>query len=122
MGLELDDKEFLFIYNSKKMQDRKAAAYMQTLDIEINKRDVNKDMLTETQLIKAIEKLDVSLSDMLDADKKDTDYNENDLLKLLVKDPESLKTPFVLSRKKSFFIDSPLSLIKEQFKINNHDS
>lgn len=116
MGLELDDKEFLFIYNSKKKQDREAAGYMQTLNIKLNEQDVSKNMLTETQLVAAIEKLNVSLNDMLDVDKKgDTDYSENDLLKLLVNDPGSLKTPFVLSRKKSFFIESPLNLIKEQF-------
>ena len=117
MSLALNSNEYLLIYNSKDLQDREAAGYLQTLkSVTIKEQDVSKNMLTETQLVEASRKLDVELLDLLDADKKiDNEFTSEEVLKLLKNQPSLLNTPFILSQERSFFVDSPLNLIKEQF-------
>ncbi|XOV93673.1 MAG: arsenate reductase family protein [Bacteroidota bacterium] len=99
------------------MRDRAAAGYIRALkSVKINEQDICNDMLTETQLVAATKKLGVEVKDLLQYDKKgDHDFTEEEALKLLRNQPSLLNTPFVLSAKKSFFIDTPLDLIKEQF-------
>tara|TARA_Y100001980_G_C14556914_1_gene353513 strand:+ start:29822 stop:30202 length:381 start_codon:yes stop_codon:yes gene_type:complete len=117
MSLALNSNEYLLIYNSSDIQDREAAGYLRTLrSISINEQDVSKDMLTETQLVEAANMLDVDITKLLRTDKKvEDDFTSEEILKLLRNQPELLNTPFVLSRERSFFVDSPLNLIKEQF-------
>ena len=117
MCLELNEKEYLFIYNSKDLQDRAAAGYIRALkSVKINEQDICKDMLTETQLVAASKKLGVEVKDLLQYDgTNEHDFTEEETLKLLRNQPSLLNTPFVLSAKNSFFIDTPLDLIKEQF-------
>ncbi len=117
MCLELNKNEYLLIYNSNDLQDREAAGYLQALkSVAINQQDVSKDMLTETQLVAAAKLLGVEMSDLLNSDIKTNDeFSADELLKLLKKQPSLLNTPFILSKDRSFFVDSPLNLIKEQF-------
>jgi len=117
MSLALNSNEYLLIYNSKDLLDREAAGYLRTLkSVKINEQDISKNMLTKTQLVEASRKLDVELMDLLDADKKiDDEFSSEEILKLLKNQPSLLNTPFILSPKRSFFIDSPRYLIKEEF-------
>ena len=117
MSLALNSNEYLLVYNSSDIQDREAAGYLRTLrSISINEQDISRDMLTETQLVEAANMLDVDITKLLRTDKKiDDDFTSEEILKLLRTQPELLNTPFVLSRERSFFVDSPLNLIKEQF-------
>lgn len=117
MSLALNSNEYLLIFNSKDLQDREAAGYLRTLrSISINEKDVSKDMLTETQLAEAANLLDVDVSELLTIDgSSNHDFSTNEIVKLLRNEPTLLKTPFILSKERSFFVDSPLNLIKEQF-------
>ncbi len=117
MCLALKDNEYLFIYNSQNILDREAAGYIRTLNsLDINEQDINNDMLTETQIVAAAKKLGVDIHQMVQSDTgTDVNFTEEEILKLLKKQPMLLKTPFVISENRSFFIKSPLNLIKEQF-------
>ncbi len=116
MSLALNSNEYLLIYNSSDLQDREAAGYLRTLNtVKVNEQDISKDMLTETQLIKAAKLLNVEIISLLDSDKNiSDDYSTDEILKLLRNQPSLLNTPFILSQERSFFVDSPLNLIKEQ--------
>ena len=117
MSLALNSSEYLLIYNSRDLQDREALGYLRSLkSVSINEQDISKDMLTETQLVEAAKMLDVAIPELLNSDVDSVhEFSSGELLKFLRKKPSLLKTPFILSKNRSFFVDSPLILIKEQF-------
>ncbi len=115
MCLQLNDKEYLFVFDSTKLQDREAAGYVRALSHKINERDVSKDMFTETQLVAVKNMLGIDLIELIDSDTNEKNLNQDEILKVLKNNPNLLRTPFILSRSKCFLIDSPLNLIKEQF-------
>lgn len=117
MSLALNSSEYILIYNSLDLQDREALGYLRSLrSVSINEQDISKDMLTTTQLVEAAKMLDVAIPELLNSDVDNGhDFSTDEVLKILRNKPSLLKTPFILSKDRSFFVDSPLNLIKEQF-------
>ena len=106
--------ELKFIYNSNQLKERKALAYILSLDKHvINEVDVHKMKVTERQLAELAEKLGVEVSGLLDEEKeyykdnlKGTDLDENDILGVIKSNPEVLKTPIVATEDSARFVGS----------------
>lgn len=113
----ITEGEYLFIYNSNKLEDKTAKAYALSIKaVSINERDIHKDHLTEQQIAEVAQLLQVEISELYDA-KELASYeklSDADLIKLLSNDPSKMKTPIILSKEKSFFVESSYELIKEQ--------
>lgn len=115
------DGEYLFLYNSNQIEDKKALGYVLALEtVAVNERDIHKDHLTPMQIAEIAEALDVSISDLY-IDKLDStfeQFTDDDLVRVLAKDPTKMKTPIILSTKTSFFVSSSYELIKEKLEVN----
>lgn len=109
------EQEYILIHNSNKLEDRQAIGYFRSKkDIELNEKDIYYDMLTEKQILEVADKLDIDLSELLVSDLKGREnFSDEELLKLMANNPDNFKTPIVISKEKSYIVDSPLNLIKE---------
>ena len=109
------EQEYILIHNSNKLEDRQAIGYFRSKkDIELNEKDIYYDMLTEKQILEIADKLDIDLSELLVSDLKGREnFSDEELLKLMANNPDNFKTPIVISKEKSYIVDSPLNLIKE---------
>lgn len=115
--------EYLFIYNSNMMEDKKARGYAITIDhVKLNERDVHKDHLTPTQIAEIADMLNVPISDLYTESQSTSHehYTDGELVRILSQDPSKLKTPIILSTNNSFIVGSSYELIKEQ--LGTHDT
>lgn len=124
--MKAKDNEILLIYNSEKYEDRKAKGYADTLkDHALNERDVTKNNLTETQIAEIAADMNVDISQLVDKNSdlylhqlKDKSFSEEELMKLIVKNPELLKTPIAYKGSKAFFVDSAYQFVNDDFDID----
>lgn len=109
------DKELKFIYNSAQIKDREAYGYAKSLDQHyINEIDLTKQNLTERQWAELATKLNVSVKELINENDEyyidvleGKDFDDNDLLQLIVDHPQMVKTPIIDSTKYARFIKSP---------------
>lgn len=122
---EVKSNEMLFIYNSQHENDRKALGYAATLkDHKLNSRDICKDPLTETQLMKLAKKMDKKVEDLFDKNAeaymnnfKDKDFSAEEAVTVLRKNPEILKTPIIVLYDEVYHLPSPYALVKGDLNI-----
>lgn len=123
--MKAKDNEILLIYNSEKYEDRKAKGYADTLkDHALNERDITKNNLTETQIAEIARDMNVDISELIDKNSdlylhqlKDKGFSESELTKLIVKNPELLKTPIAYKGSKAFFVGSAYQFVNEDFDV-----
>lgn len=126
---ELGKNEIKFLYNSIKLEDREAYAYVLTLHRHIlNELDIAKNEMTPTQFSELARRLDVSIIDLFD--KKSEYFKDNiegkniaetDLLTILVKEKSALRTPILITEEGAQVIKYPRDTIKMDmvFKATN---
>lgn len=110
-----EDMEIKFIYNSNQIKEREALGYIKSLDQHyINEFNVYKEQFTERQLADLAQKLGVSVKELINKesefyqdDMEDGNYDDNDLLGLIKRNPTLLKTPIADYGKSAKFISSP---------------
>lgn len=123
--MKAKENEILLIYNSEKYEDRKAKGYADSLkDHALNERDISKNNLTETQLAEIAGDLNVDLSVLVDKNSdiylhqlKDKSFSDEELTKLMVKNPELIKTPIAYRGSKAFFVGSAYKFVSDDFEI-----
>ena len=111
---DMKKNEIKFIYNSTKKNDREAYGYAVSLDKhKINELDISKTKITPTQLAELAQKLNVPIIELFDKNSsyyrdniEGKDLEEDDLLTILKGEPDSLKTPIMISAEKAVVLDS----------------
>lgn len=113
--MTVNEGEYLFIYNSNSINDKRTKSYVISLDeVKVNERDIYKDPLTPTQIAEVAGMLNVAIKDLYNEDGDSAGaFTEDEILRILTKDPQKMKTPIILSKEKCFFVDSSYDLIKE---------
>lgn len=114
--MTLAEGEYLFIYNSNSITDKRTKSYTASLsdDVKINEHDIYKDPLTPTQIAEVADLLNVEISELYQEDGDHANaYSDAELLRILSKDPGKMKTPIILSTGKSFFVGSTYDLIQK---------
>lgn len=122
--------EIILIYNSNKQRDKEAMGYAKSLENhKLNERDISKSNLTERQWAEIAEEMDVSIRKLVDnnsekylTELKDGDYSDEELLKLMVQNPEIIQTPIALLKDRAFFVKSQYSFVKEDLNIDGIQS
>ncbi|REE05718.1 hypothetical protein C7460_101236 [Marinoscillum furvescens DSM 4134] len=115
----LSEGEFLFIYNSNQLEDKRARGYAITIDkLKINEIDIHKDHLTPKQIAEIADILDVSIGDLYREGSRSAyeQFTDEELIKVLAQDASKMRTPIVLSKEASFFVGSSFELIKEKLE------
>lgn len=123
---ELGKNEIKFLYNSTKLEDREAYAYVLTLHKHIvNELDVSKNEMTPTQFSELAKRLDLRIIDLFDKKSeyfKDNiegkDIKETDLLTILVKERSALRTPILITEDGAKVIEYPRDTIKMDMDFN----
>lgn len=117
--MEFNPKEITVIYDLNKRGGREALAYAKQMAQNVNEIDVSRQPLTRTQLAELMEKLNVSVEEMID--KKDdlyhekyqgVDMDENGWLEVLVHNPSMIKTPIGILGKKAIICDLPNRILE----------
>lgn len=122
--MKAKENEILLIYNSEKYEDRKAKGYADTMkDHALNERDIAKNNLTETQIAEIARNMNVDMSELIDKNSdtylhhlKDKGFSESELTKLMVKNPDLIKTPIAYIGSKSFFVKSAYDFVNADFE------
>lgn len=125
--IQNEEGELTFIYHSEKSDDKSARVYAESLPGYVIKTlDLNKDNITETQLVEIADKMNVDLSDMLDMSYSDESeegrrrlqsLDKESLLKILVRNHKLIRTPVLIIGKKAFLFDSSSELIKRNMNM-----
>lgn len=123
--MKAKENEIVLIYNSEKQQDRKTKGYADSLgDHMLNERDVLTDNLTETQIAEIAQDMKIELVELVDKNSelyinelKDKSFSDEELTKLMVKNPELIKTPIAYYGSKVFFVGSAYDFVNKDFDI-----
>ncbi|ELR73190.1 hypothetical protein C900_05239 [Fulvivirga imtechensis AK7] len=123
--MKAKENEILLIYNSEKYEDRKAKGYADTMkDHALNERDISKNNLTETQIAEIARDMNVDMSVLIDKNSdtylhhlKDKGFAEAELTKLMVKNPDLIKTPIAYIGSRAFFVGSAYDFVNADFDI-----
>ena len=124
--MEAQNNEILLIYNSEKSQDRKAKGYADSLkDHVLNERDVMQKTLTETQLAEIATDLHVPVQELIDENSdyyltelKDKSFSDQELTKIMVNNPDVIKTPIAYIGSRAFFVGSSYDFVKQDLEID----
>lgn len=111
---DMKKNEIKFVYNSGKKDDREAYGYALSLNKhKINELDVARTQLTSTQISELAQKLNVPIIELFDEKSsyyrdnvKGKDMDDYDLMTILKKEVDCMKTPILVSADKAFFLDS----------------
>jgi arsenate reductase-like glutaredoxin family protein len=122
--------ELTLIYHSAKENDKKARAYCASLpDYKPKMLDLKRDQLTETQLAEIADKMQIPIKELVDASYEDAcmdrthvkQMSDEDILTVLVGNPEILKTPIVLMGDgRCFHPGSSYDLIRENMEVKSN--
>ena len=117
--------ELKLYYNSSKMEDREVLAYAESFrHLVVNEKDISRDLFTETQIKEIADDMNVDIIDLIDHNSslyidqvKGHDYSDNQLLKIMRKNPSIIKTPIAKIGKRVYHIKSHYELIPEDLDI-----
>ena len=107
-------EEIKFIYNSKKLTDRRALGYVTALDKHvINEFDVAKNRLTETQLAQLANRLNEPIEKLIDtsherygSEIEGKELSEQDILTVITNDYSMLNTPIIQIGEQAYVMTS----------------
>ena len=120
--MKVQEGEFLFLYNSNKLQDKEAKGYAMSIDkLKMNEKDLHQTHLTPKQVAEIAALLNLSIKDLYQEQPSSSQqqYNDEELVELLAHDPTRMITPIIISNNKSFIVESPYDLIRE--KLETHE-
>jgi arsenate reductase (glutaredoxin) len=119
-----ESAELTLIFNSEKLEDRKARGYVESLQgFKIKTIDLNRESITETQLAEIADKLNCAIEDMLDPTYDDhisvhTEglklMDRQSLLTLMTHDTKLINTPIAIIGKHAYKFGSGYAFIKEK--------
>ncbi|MGW8121788.1 arsenate reductase family protein [Roseivirga echinicomitans] len=119
------ENELLLIYNARKKQDVKVLGYASAIQkYTVNERNIDKNPLTETQLTQVANKMGLQILDLIDKtsdaylnEVKDQHFSNEEMLKIVRKNPDILKTPIVMLNGTVFFVHSAYDFINKGIEI-----
>lgn len=117
----VEKNEILFIYNPTSIKDREALSYANSLrHFKTKEYDVTREVPTKRQLVQLADKLGVSIHSLVNERSKifiekykNANLDRDDLLKVLIKYPDILKTPIAEFKHSAEFVDSTYTFIKK---------
>lgn len=122
--METNNKEFKLYYKSNHKNDREAYGYAQTLDVPVNEQDLSKNNLTQTQIAELADAMNIKLVELIDKNSEmymnelqDKSFEDEELLKLMTRNPELIKTPIAKIGKHTYFVKSKFDLIPKDLEI-----
>jgi arsenate reductase-like glutaredoxin family protein len=122
--IENQPNELTLIYHSDKPDDKKARAFIESVnDYKVKTLDLKKDSLTETQLAEIADKMSVKIEMLFDPTYKDRFHSkgpltthsvtDSDLLAILSYEQILIKTPIVIIGKKAWQYDSANEILNK---------
>jgi arsenate reductase-like glutaredoxin family protein len=110
--MKVSNNELILIYNSSNLHDRETVAFAKSLKHhEVKAIDVQKSLLTETQLMSIANKLEVEPEDLIDRQSTfylryyfDAELSQKEALKVLKQNPAMINTPIVLYKGGADFV------------------
>lgn len=112
--MEFNKREVLIFYKPEEKKDKNTYDLALQLSEHIRSVDVNKDKITETQLIEILDRLDRTPVDLVDKGSdtyikkyKGVDLTDDDWLKALIANPDMLFTPIVFYGTRGMLVDTP---------------
>lgn len=122
--------ELKLYYNSEKQSDRKVKGYACSLDkVVVNEQDISQSVLTERQIAGLATDMDIPVAGLLDKNSElyldkiqDSDYEDQELLKLMHNNADLIKTPIAAVGAYVYFVESPYELIHEDLNFDGIES
>ncbi len=112
--MQVNKGELLLVYNADRLSDRTTYGYAKGLkNFVLKSIDVNKSILTELQIIEFAKKLGIPLRRLLDSTYETGSIADKDVPKLLLNNPEMMKTPIVIFHDSAEFVHSPFHLLSK---------
>jgi arsenate reductase len=122
--MEKHKNELKLYYKSSNKHDRETLGYAQTLDVVINDQDLDKNNLTKTQFAELAQNMDAKVAELVDKNSekylnelKDKSFSDDEILTLLVNNPEIVRTPIAMIGEHTYFVESPFNLISKDLEI-----
>jgi len=122
--IENQPNELTLIYHSDKTDDKKARAFIESInEYKVKALDLKKDSITETQLAEIANKMGVAVKMLFDSTYQDRFQSQepliadavtdSDLLAILAHEQVLIKTPIVIIGKKAYQYDSANEIINK---------
>ncbi|MFP4089328.1 MAG: arsenate reductase family protein [Cyclobacteriaceae bacterium] len=117
--MEFNPREVTLIYNFSKQGDRESLSYAKQIAQHVNEIDISKNPLTERQMAQLIDKLGVSVEEIIDT--KSDIYREKykgvsmetpDWFGVIKHNPNMMKTPIGILGERSVICDLPSQLLE----------
>ena len=113
--LARDKKQLTYIYSSSSYLGKQVLAYIQAIDKKVKAVDITKEKLGDTIWVELAENLDLAFNQIFTIENnfRDTaNYNTDDWLKIINKNPELLQKPIAVNGKEVSQIQHRSEILK----------
>ncbi|WP_420315695.1 hypothetical protein [Ekhidna sp.] len=118
--MKVNENEILFIYDSADLQQREILAHATCLkNFKIKEFDIQKEQLTQLQLLSLTKRLNVQVKDLISSDFElqisgVMDLDTHDFLDYLSSNLKMLRTPILVYHDHARFVDSQYEPLKNE--------
>ncbi|MDT7827590.1 hypothetical protein RQM65_02785 [Pricia sp. S334] len=116
--MKKDERKLSYIYSSQSDLGKKVLAYVESIDKGIVTTDISQDKLGDTIWTEILDALDMTFEELLSTDRPNTreivpdgDFDTNDWLKILDKNPVLLQHPIAINGDKAKLIQSRADIL-----------
>lgn len=127
MSIERNKREIEFIYNKEEASQRKLLPYLDSIHYKVKTIDISHEQLTETQLALVCNELKNGMYDLVNQkispfdEKSPDDFNHEDLLTILKKNPSLINTPIAIASETVKTITGTKDVINMERAFDSHD-
>ena len=119
------NNEIKLLYHGQKQRDKEVLGYARSLtDHQLNETDISTTQLTARQLAEIADDLGIEIEELVDKHEgkyreiiKKGEFSDDEWLKLLVNNPELIRSPIAYINNEATNIKSQYSLIKQDMNI-----
>ncbi|KYG83548.1 arsenate reductase family protein [Roseivirga echinicomitans] len=119
------ENEILFIFNGRKAHDAKVLGYASSIQkYKVNERNIDKNPLTETQLTQVANDMGLQILDLIDKTSdtflneiKAQNFSNEEMMKIVKRHPDILKTPIAMLNGTVFFVHSAYDFVNKGIEI-----
>ena len=115
----LNKRELTLLYNSSRELDRKTLAMAHTLQVNINRQDLNSTRISETLFMMFLNKLQMEPKNVLDksnlyyqSELRGKDYTSSEWYEIILRNPSLLRAPLAMYREKAIMCTSPNDMLR----------
>lgn len=109
--LATDDKELIYIYSEQSKLGKEVLAYAHSDDKALRAINIDKEMVSDTVWLEIADMLNIPFPELFSPELAEShgidniaDFNTNDLLKIINKNPSLLQHPIAINGKKAIVI------------------